>query len=71
MNIAIIWTDLAESNIPLNSSWRELKEGGGEFSLGWGSTCALCLNFKTGRFIYFSNSFCRCRSFNPSLRRCC
>lgn len=29
MNIAIIWTDLAESNIPLNSSWRELKEGGG------------------------------------------
>lgn len=31
MNIAIIWTDLAESNIPLNSSWRELKGGGGSF----------------------------------------
>ena len=29
MNVAIIWTDLAESNIPLDSSWRELKEGGG------------------------------------------
>ena len=26
MNVAIIWTDLAESNIPLDSSWRELKE---------------------------------------------
>ena len=47
MYVAIIWTDLAESNIPLDSSWRELKEGGGDFSLGWGSTCALCLNFKT------------------------
>lgn len=29
MYVAIIWTDLAESNIPLDSSWRELKEGGG------------------------------------------
>lgn len=29
MNVAIIWTDLAESNIPLDSYWRELKEGGG------------------------------------------
>ena len=29
MNVAIIWTDLAESNIPLDSSWRELKEVGG------------------------------------------
>lgn len=28
MNVAIIWTDLAESNIPLDSSWRELKEVG-------------------------------------------
>ena len=36
MNVAIIWTDLAESNIPLNSSWRELKEGaGGGGSFRW------------------------------------
>lgn len=53
MYVAIIWTDLAESNIPLDSSRRELKEGGGDFSLGWGSTCALCLNFKTRSFHLF------------------
>lgn len=31
MNVAIIWTDLAESNIPLDSSWSELKGGEGSF----------------------------------------
>lgn len=35
MNVAIIWTDLAEWNIPLDSSWRELKEVGGEGSFRW------------------------------------
>lgn len=36
MYVAIIWTDLAESNIPLDSSWRELKEGGGGLFIGMG-----------------------------------
>lgn len=35
MYVAIIWTDLAESNIPLDSSWRELKEGGGGGTFHW------------------------------------
>lgn len=67
MNVAIIWTDLAESNIPLDSSWRELKEGGRGVFVGMGEYACPLSEFQ--KPVVFS--FCRCRSFNPSLRRCC
>lgn len=52
MNIAIIWTDLAESNIPLNSSWRELKEGGGVF-VGMGEYVCPLSEFQNRSFHLF------------------
>lgn len=53
MNIAIIWTDLAESNIPLNSSWRELKEGGGGVFVGMGEYVCPLSEFQNRSFHLF------------------